>query len=71
MKICFSYCLYGPFKPKYYIGLEENIEYILKRFPTACIYLWFGSDVDDNYFEKYKLAVLIHKPNKLREISRR
>ena len=54
MKICFSYCLYGPFKPKYYVGLEENIEYILKRFPDACIYLWFGSDVE---FDKLDIPI--------------
>jgi hypothetical protein len=53
MKLCFSYCLYGKFNPKYYVGLEKNIEYILKRFPDSCIYLWFGSDVEDQYFEKY------------------
>jgi len=51
--ICFSYCLYGTFKPKYYLGLEENIKYILLHFPLSLIYLWFGSDVEDQYFDKY------------------
>ena len=53
-KICFSYCLYGPYNPKYYCGLEENIIYILKTFPSSLIYLWFGSDVEMVYFDKYK-----------------
>lgn len=54
VKLLFSYCLYGKYNSKYYVGLEENIIYILKRFPTALIYLWFGSDVEFSYFDKYK-----------------
>jgi hypothetical protein len=54
VKVLFSYCLYGKFNPKYYVGLEENITYILKTFKSSLIYLWFGSDVEFSYFDKYK-----------------
>lgn len=50
MKLCFSYCLYGKFNPKYYIGLQNNIKFIQNRFPKALIHLWFGSDVEESYF---------------------
>ncbi len=43
----FSFCLYGPYNPKYYIGLKENIEIIDKKFPDFHIYIMCGSDVDD------------------------
>ena len=48
-KVCFSYCLYKKFNPKYYIGLKENINFIQNRFPKAIIHLWFGSDVEESY----------------------
>jgi hypothetical protein len=46
MIICFSYCLYGKYNPKYYIGLEENIKFINKHYPNYLIHIWFGSDVE-------------------------
>ena len=51
VKLLFSYCLYGKFNPKYYTGLQNNINFIKSRFPKALIHLWFGSDVEESYFK--------------------
>jgi hypothetical protein len=51
VRTCFSYCLYGKFNPKYYTGLQNNINFIKSRFPKALIHLWFGSDVEESYFK--------------------
>lgn len=48
-KVCFSYCLYGKFNPKYYYGLQNNVNFVQKRFPLALIHLWFGSDVEESH----------------------
>lgn len=48
-KVCFSYCLYGKFNPKYYYGLQNNIKFIQCRFPSALIHIWFGSDVEESH----------------------
>lgn len=50
-KVCFSYCLYGKFNPKYYYGLQNNVNFVQKRFPSALIHLWFGSDVEESYID--------------------
>ena len=42
----FSFCLYGQYNPKYYIGLKENIEIINNKFPDFHIYIYCGSDID-------------------------
>lgn len=60
-KVLFSYCLYGKFNPKYYIGLEENIKFIQNRFPTALIYLWFGSDVEESHLNFSMVNVKIYR----------
>lgn len=49
--VCFSYCLYGKFNPKYYYGLQNNVNFVQKRFPSALIHLWFGSDVEESYID--------------------
>jgi hypothetical protein len=51
VRTCFSYCLYGKFNPKYYTGLQNNINFIKSRFPKTLIHLWFGSDVEESYFK--------------------
>ena len=50
MQVCFSYCLYGPFNPKYYYGLINNIKFVQEHFPKAIIHCWMGSDVEYKYF---------------------
>lgn len=50
-QICFSYCLYGKYNPKYYIGLINNIKFIQTRFPEYLIHIWFGSDVEHSYLK--------------------
>ena len=48
----FSFCLYGPYNPKYYIGLKENIQIINSQFPDFEIYITCGSDIDENKFNE-------------------
>jgi hypothetical protein len=42
----FSFCIYGPYNPKYYIGLKENIKIIFDKFPGFHIHIWIGNDAD-------------------------
>lgn len=48
----FSFCLYGKYNPKYYIGLKENIQIIDKIFPEFNIYIMCGSDIDEIKFHE-------------------
>jgi hypothetical protein len=41
----FSFCLYNPPNPLYYIGLFENVAMIQKYFPTFLVYIYIGNDV--------------------------
>lgn len=41
----FSFCLYNPPNPLYYIGLFENVAMIQKYFPTFLVYVYIGNDV--------------------------
>ena len=54
-----SFCLYGEYNPKYYIGLKENIEIIFDNFPEFDIHIWIGNDVN-----KHKLNKLLSEFNK-------
>lgn len=45
MKV-FSFCLYGPYNPRYYPGMIENIHLIHKHFPEWYIYIYLGADID-------------------------
>lgn len=51
----FGFCLYGPYNPKYYLGLKENIRIINEKFPDFLTFVWLGNDVDK---EKLKESVL-------------
>lgn len=44
----FSFCLYGPYNPRYYPGLLENIFLIGKYFPTYKVFVYYGPDVDES-----------------------
>jgi hypothetical protein len=48
----FSFCLYGKYNPKFYIGLKENIEIIDKIFQDFHIYIICGSDIDEIKFNE-------------------
>jgi hypothetical protein len=50
----FGFCLYGPYNPKYYLGLKENIEIINEKFPDFLTFVWLGNNVDK---EKLKEVV--------------
>lgn len=54
----FGFCLYGPYNPKYYIGLKENIQIINEKFPDFLTFVWLGNNVD-----KQKLIELVSTEN--------
>jgi hypothetical protein len=48
----FSFCLYNPYNPYYYVGLLENIDLIHQFFPDWGIYVYIGNDVSSEFQEK-------------------
>ena len=48
----FSFCLYSSYNPKYYIGLKENIDIIIDKYPTYHIHIWLGNDIDKDKFDE-------------------
>lgn len=50
----FSFCLYGPDNPKYYVGLLENIFLAGKYFPDWKVYVYTGSDVTEEMMNHLK-----------------
>jgi hypothetical protein len=62
----FSFCLYGKYNPKYYIGLKENIEIISKIFPTFDIFIITGNDIDEDKFNKIVYSFHRNIPNKIK-----
>jgi hypothetical protein len=47
----FSFCLYNPYNPYYYVGLLENIELIRTHFHGWGIYVYLGNDVPPDFRE--------------------
>jgi protein O-GlcNAc transferase len=47
----FSFCLYGPNNPRYYIPLLENIQIVAQYFPGWKVYIYTGTDVDPEYIK--------------------
>jgi len=66
MKV-FSFCLYGPYNPRYYPGMIENIHLIHKHFPGWYIYIYVGADVDQHTIDILKSAprVILRMTGKL------
>jgi hypothetical protein len=60
----FSFCLYGSFNPKYYIGLKENIEIIFEKYPSFNIFIICGNDIDKDKFSEL-LGSYINFSNKI------
>ncbi len=57
----FSFCLYGPRNPRYYLPLLENIQIVAQYFPEWKVYVYIGSDVDPEYvkvLQSYSNVVL-------------
>lgn len=50
----FSFCLYNPYNPYYYVGLLENIALIQAHFPGWAIYVYIGNDVPSEFRESLK-----------------
>ena len=57
----FSFCLFGSYNPKYYIGLKENIEIIFDKYPTYHIHVWLGNDIDKDKLNSLLNNVIINK----------
>lgn len=70
----FSFCLYGPRNPRYYIPLLENIQIIAQYFLGWKAYIYVAPDVDPEYvrvLETYSNVVLkptgiLGEPNMIR-----
>lgn len=45
----FSFCLYGPRNPRYYLPLLENIQIVAQYFPEWKVYIYVAPDVDSEY----------------------
>lgn len=58
----FSFCLYGPYNPRYYPGILENIHLIRRHFPEWFIFIYLGSDVTSEMIVKLQTAphVILH-----------
>lgn len=67
MVLAFSFCIYNPYNPLYYVGLLENIELIQKHFPEAFIYVYVGNDVPDWYYIELRVRknVILRKTNEI------
>ena len=48
---CFSFCLYGPYDPKYYTGLKENLTIINTHYPTWYTFVYLGEEVTEEYVQ--------------------
>jgi hypothetical protein len=61
----FSFCLYGPFTPKYYGGLTENLKLISKYYPNWRVFVYVGTDVPESFYstlgEQVTVFTTIHK----------
>jgi hypothetical protein len=47
----FSFCLYGPPNPRYYLGMKENVYLAGKYFPTWKVYIYYAPDVEHTIIE--------------------
>ena len=66
-----SFCLYGPYNPKYYIGLLENIFLIGKYFPDWKVYIYYAPDVTEQMVNHLKAcsSVLLRETDELGPIN--
>jgi len=51
MVLAFSFCLYGPENPLYYVGMIKNIDLISLHFPDWKIYIHVAPDVEASMIE--------------------
>jgi hypothetical protein len=50
----FSFCLYGPERPLYYLGMIENVELIQQHFPEWKVYVYHAPDVTEQMITKLR-----------------
>lgn len=48
----FSFCLFGPERPIYYLGMIENVELIQQYFPDWKVYVYHAPDVTEQMIAK-------------------
>lgn len=59
----FSFCLYGPTNPRYYVPLLENIRIAAHYFPDWKVWIYVAPDVHPDYIEQlasYPNVILSH-----------
>lgn len=50
----FSFCLYGPYNPRYYPGMIDNIELVRKYFRGWKVYVYVAPDVEERFVTKMR-----------------
>jgi hypothetical protein len=48
----FSFCIYGPERPKYHTGLLENIQIIAEYYPEWRVFVYVGSDTPSTFIRQ-------------------
>ena len=58
----FSFCIYGPVRPKYHEGLKENIRLAAAHFPDWRVIVYVGSDTPPAYIQSLRVypTVVVH-----------
>lgn len=61
----FSFCLYGPSNPRYYVPLLENIKLVHQYFPDWQVWIYVAPDVDAEYIKVLQSYsnVVLHPTN--------
>ncbi len=67
----FSFCLYGPANPRYYLGMQQNVLLALKYFPDWKVYVYLGPDVDPDMVQWLRgyHTVVLRETNELGAIN--
>lgn len=51
MSYVFSFCLYGPYNPRYYDGMLQNIQLAIQYFPDWKVYIYIAPDVEPDFIQ--------------------
>ena len=67
----FSFCLYGPYNPRYYPGMLDNIQLVQKHFPGWKVYVYVAPDVPAEFIQKMRASphVVIRETGELGSIN--
>lgn len=67
----FSFCLYGPEKPRYHEGMMENLQLIQQHFLDWRVFVYVGDDITEERIQKMVSypQVILRKTGKLGEVN--